>query len=66
MGKAVLRNRIKRVLREMCRENLDQFPSGYDIIFIARQKIKGINQHLIEVKLLQLLEKAGKKSGAFK
>ncbi|MBO8170004.1 MAG: ribonuclease P protein component [Thermoanaerobacteraceae bacterium] len=59
MGKAVVRNRIKRVLREICRRNIGEFKAGYDIIFIARKKIKGIDYCLIEIKLLSLVEQVG-------
>jgi len=36
--KAVLRNRIKRVLRESVRKEIKQLNRGYDIIIIARRK----------------------------
>lgn len=36
IGKAVARNRVKRRLREACRQNLDLFAVGYHYIFIAR------------------------------
>lgn len=34
--KAVERNRIKRVLRELIRERLDQFPAGADYLIVLR------------------------------
>ncbi len=40
MGKAVRRNRIKRLLREFFRRSKDRFPPSQDIIIIA---IKGLN-----------------------
>jgi len=36
IGKAVVRNAIKRRLREICRQHEELFPAGYDYIFIAR------------------------------
>lgn len=37
VGKAVCRNRLRRVLKEICRLNLERFPDGHDFIFIVRQ-----------------------------
>jgi ribonuclease P protein component len=59
IGKAIVRNRIKRVLREACRQNLSQIKDGYNIIFIARAKIKGISYHDVEKNMAVLLKKAG-------
>jgi len=36
-GKAVVRNRIKRVLKEICRINGQWFREGYDYIIIPRK-----------------------------
>ena len=40
IGKAVVRNRVKRRLREACRLHLAEFVKGYDYIFIARLPIR--------------------------
>ncbi|MDO7787254.1 ribonuclease P protein component [Desulforamulus aquiferis] len=37
VGKAVCRNRLRRILKEICRLNLNRFPDGHDFIFIVRQ-----------------------------
>ncbi len=40
VGKAVKRNRIKRIMRE-CWRNLDsQIPTGFDFVIIARTRAK--------------------------
>jgi len=41
IGKANERNLLKRQLREVIRKKVEQLKPGYDLIFIARQKIKG-------------------------
>ena len=37
VGKATVRNRIKRLLRESVRANLSSMPKGYSYIFIAKK-----------------------------
>lgn len=56
VGKAVDRNRIKRILREICRKNLDIFPKGYHFIFIARPKIKGFSFYQVEKEIKDLIK----------
>lgn len=58
IGKAVVRNRTKRILRECCRLHQDELKTGYNIIFIARPKIKGIKFQLVEEEILKLFAKA--------
>lgn len=48
IGKAFQRNKIKRRLKEICRENNQWFKSGYDYIFIARKGIE--NQPFLKLK----------------
>ena len=37
VGKAVVRNRIRRLVKESCRIRAQELISGYDIVVIARQ-----------------------------
>ncbi|MCS6843757.1 MAG: ribonuclease P protein component [Caldilineales bacterium] len=37
VGKAVVRNRVRRRMREVVRLRLGQIASGFDVVFIARQ-----------------------------
>ena len=39
--RAVVRNRIKRLLRQAVRENLEKIPEGFDIVFVVRPIIVG-------------------------
>ncbi len=38
--KAVVRNKIKRILREAVREKIEAIKEGYDIVFFAKGKSK--------------------------
>jgi ribonuclease P protein component len=38
IGCAVVRNRIKRLVREVFRRNRERLPSGLDLVFVAKQQ----------------------------
>jgi len=57
IGKAVVRNKIKRRLREVCRINEGKFPQGVDIIFVARSRVKEADFRVIEKDLLRMIKK---------
>ncbi len=38
VGKAVVRNRLKRVLKEICRLDSDSFRDGYDYVLIPKAR----------------------------
>jgi ribonuclease P protein component len=59
IGNAVIRNRIKRIMREAYRKNLLLVKKNYYLIFIARAKIKGISYNNVEKSMLSLLNKTG-------
>jgi len=56
VGKAVTRNRVKRLLREILR--LTQLKPGWDIIFIARPAAAGANYASLEKSVNNLLSRA--------
>ncbi len=58
VGKAVTRNRIKRLMREGVRPHLSSLKEGYDIIFVAREKIKRISFVDVEKNITDLLTRA--------
>ena len=59
LGKAHIRNRIRRRLREVYRLNEEKFLPGWDIVVVARTKaIFADFDHLTKA-YLQLAEKAG-------
>ncbi len=56
IGKAVVRNRIKRVLREILR--LTPLPSGWDIILFVRGPAAGSDYKQLEKAVNNLLSRA--------
>ena len=66
VGKAVTRNRYKRILREIRRHNQDQIREGFDCVIIARPKILGQSYLEIEKSFKKLAFKAkiAQKEGA--
>lgn len=57
LGKAIKRNKIKRMLREICRLNVDKFQSGYDYVIIARVAAQDCKYRELELSILKLSEK---------
>ena len=57
VGKAVVRNRIKRLIREIIRKT--PVEPGYDIVFIARIAAAGAGYALVKKSTEELLARAG-------
>ena len=63
IGPAVVRNRVKRLLREAARARLGCLPPGYDIVLIARQEAAGARLGDITAALDVLLQRERLLSG---
>ena len=59
LGHAVVRNRVRRRLREVYRLNEDRFQCGWDIVVVARTKAIHTDFERLTQAYLQLAEKAG-------
>ena len=63
VGKAVMRNRTKRLFREIMRHM--PLRPGWDIIFIARHRIAGASYAEVEKAVKELLFRAGLLTGEY-
>lgn len=59
VGKAVIRNRVKRLLREAVRHDLPDIRPGLDLVFIARPAAAGATYPEIAETAEYLLRKTG-------
>jgi ribonuclease P protein component len=59
LGGAVVRNRVRRKLKEAYRLNEDRFAKGFDIVVTARSKAVGADFSVLRNELLRLAGKLG-------
>ena len=59
LGKAVVRNRVRRRLREIYRLHEGQFAPGWDIVVVARSRCVGADYEKMTAAYLSLAQKAG-------
>ena len=59
LGHAVVRNRIRRRVREVYRLNESQFSAGWDIVVVARSRCQTVPFEKLTQSYLALAEKAG-------
>lgn len=58
VGNAVVRNRVKRLLREVLRKQIGAFQRGYDVVVIARKEASALSYCDVEKQISQLLRRA--------
>ena len=59
VGKAYVRNRVRRRIREAYRKNEGLFLPGYDMIFVSRVKAASVSFYEIEKSVLSLSRSLG-------
>lgn len=59
LGNAVVRNYLRRVMKEIVRLHADHVTAGVDIILIARKPVAGMGYAEIEKSLLHVMRRAG-------
>lgn len=60
IGKSVVRNKVKRRLREAFRLQIDNVARGYNYVFLARRPIVNASYQDVERAVEGLLSRAGK------
>ena len=63
VGKAVVRNRTRRRLREVYRTNEDKLLPGYDVVVVARVRAAHTRYAVLEKEFLRLAGKVGLLAG---
>ena len=56
VGKAVVRNRVKRLVKESCRLRADRLKKGYDIVIVARASVGALPREGSFLKVDKALE----------
>lgn len=58
VGKATVRNRTKRIIREIIRLNLDKIEDGFDVVIIVSPNAANQTYEILEKEALNSLKKA--------
>lgn len=61
IGKAVIRNRVRRRLKEICQLNVSWFIDGYDYVLIARKGIDKVHYNSLKKSIEDLAYKINRK-----
>lgn len=60
-GTAVVRNKLKRQIKNIIDNNKKSIQTNYDYVIIIKKSILDINYHQKEEKLIELMKKIGEK-----
>lgn len=64
VGNAVRRNRIRRMLRELFRHEIARFPSGHDVVVIAKEGAWALDAAKIRDEILAAIAKRRANTGS--
>ena len=64
LGGAVVRNRIRRRIREILRRNQSEIPAGWDIVIHPRSSVAGAPFAPLQAELVRLLQSLPSTGGA--
>ncbi len=56
IGNAVVRNKIRRRLKEICRVNMDTIKPGYDLVFVVKDSAPDISFKKLESAVFHILK----------
>ena len=59
VGKAVIRNRAKRWMREIFRRHQLELTQAYDLVFVARSRLPGATHSQVEAEMMHHLRRLG-------
>ncbi|MVP00765.1 MULTISPECIES: ribonuclease P protein component [Paenibacillus] len=59
IGNAVIRNRLRRLIKEIVRLNMEKFPGGYDYIVIVRKPAVEMEYKEMEKSVAHVFKRAG-------
>ena len=63
IGNSVVRNKVRRRMKEIYRLNVDKLETGYDLIIIPKKNVVDISYKELESAMLHILKLSGIRKG---